>query len=83
MAMKVLLFLFAFVLVVSASDLGERLTKDGWCFVPPRPKSAQAAPGNTDGRTTWWIGYWENTSISECSEAVPSRIYYSKGFRFG
>jgi len=71
MVKKLLLMLLISVAMVTASELGQKLTADGWCFVPPRPKSAQAAPGNTDRRTTWWEGYWENPSISECSKAVP------------
>ncbi len=35
------------------------LYSQGWRFTMPRPKSAQAAWGNYDRRTTWWYGYWE------------------------
>ena len=45
----------------------------GWTYHMPEPKSPQAAWGNPDGRTTWWIGYWTNRKNSSTSEAQPTR----------
>ena len=47
------------------------MQKDGWKYVMPEPKSPQAAWGNTDGRTTWWEGYWENTITGAFSSETP------------
>jgi len=44
----------------------------GWIYIMPEPKSAQAAWGNRDGRTTWWIGYWENGITNETSSTEPT-----------
>lgn len=44
----------------------------GWIYIMPEPKSAQAAWGNRDGRTTWWIGYWENSKANETSLTEPT-----------
>jgi hypothetical protein len=69
--MLLLLMAFAFA---SASELGKKLTAEGWCFMPPRPKSAQAAYGNYDKRTTWFYGYWVNSAEQECSLETPRLI---------
>ena len=47
------------------------MKKQGWTYVMPKPKSPQAAWGNRDGRTTWWVGYWTNDKTSETSSAEP------------
>jgi hypothetical protein len=47
------------------------MKKQGWTYVMPEPKSAQAAWGNRDGRTTWWVGYWTNDKTGETSSAEP------------
>jgi hypothetical protein len=47
------------------------MKKQGWIFIMPKPKSPQAAWGNRDGRTTWWIGYWENKKANDTSAAEP------------
>ncbi len=56
------------------------LYSQGWKYTMPRPKSKQAAWGNTDGRTTWWNGYWTNERTSSLSMTDPRRrangIYY-------
>ena len=48
------------------------LVTRGWTYVMPRPKSSRAAWGNSDGRTTWWTGYWMNTSSGRASGEQPS-----------
>jgi hypothetical protein len=57
----------------SKEDIEEAhsLATAGWRYVLPQPKSAQAAWGNYDGRTTWWYGYWENIKTNEYSSAIP------------
>lgn len=43
----------------------------GWTYVMPKPKSAQAAWGNRDGRTTWYVGYWTNVKTRSTSSLQP------------
>lgn len=43
----------------------------GWIYIMPAPKSAQAAWGNRDGRTTWWLGYWVNGKTKQTSSEEP------------
>jgi hypothetical protein len=45
----------------------------GWTYVMPMPKSAQAAWGNRDGRTTWYVGYWTNLKTRSTSSLQPIR----------
>ena len=47
------------------------LVGQGWVYTMPQPKSAQAAWGNPDGRTTWFVGYWSNTKTRERSSITP------------
>lgn len=47
------------------------LVHAGWTYVMPRPKSPKAAWGVTDGRTTWWNGYWQNETTHEFSSIQP------------
>jgi len=49
------------------------LVNQGWGYTMPRPKSAQAAWGNTDGRTTWYVGYWSNTKTRGTSSITPAK----------
>lgn len=49
------------------------LNHHGWVYLMPQPKSPQAAWGNRDGRTTWWIGYWVNEQTKATSLAQPQR----------
>lgn len=49
------------------------LAAQGWRYTLPQPKSAQAAWGNSDGRTTWWYGYWKNSQTSKHSSTKPKR----------
>ena len=52
-------------------DVALELTQQGWQYVMPEPKSAQAAWGNTDGRTTWFTGYWINKTSQKTSMETP------------
>jgi hypothetical protein len=45
----------------------------GWMYTMPQPKSPQAAWGNRDGRTTWYIGYWSNDKTHATSSAQPKK----------
>src|ERR1051325_8461985 len=45
----------------------------GWTYLMPEPKSPQAAWGNPDGRTTWWIGYWVNDKDHSTSLEQPKK----------
>lgn len=45
----------------------------GWRYTMPRPKSAQAAWGNSDGRTTWWAGWWHNSATGSYSSTTPKK----------
>jgi hypothetical protein len=52
-------------------DTALEMQKQGWTYAMPRPKSKQAAWGNTDGRTTWWNGYWHNAKTNQYSSITP------------
>lgn len=45
----------------------------GWRYTMPSPKSSQASWGNSDGRTTWWYGYWYNNKTRQYSRTVPKK----------
>jgi hypothetical protein len=47
------------------------LKRAAWTYIMPEPKSAQAAWGNTDKRTTWWVGYWVNGTDRSTSATQP------------
>lgn len=49
----------------------QALVEAGWIYVMPEPKSSKASWGNPDKRTTWFIGYWENTGAQETSHTHP------------
>ena len=53
-------------------DKALAMQKDGWAYIMPEPKSPQAAWGNTDGRTTWWNGYWVNKTTKQHSSVEPT-----------
>ena len=57
----------------SENDIEEAylLAIQGWRYTLPQPKSRQAAWGNSDGRTTWWYGYWENIDTNAYSSKKP------------
>lgn len=52
--------------------LAKRLISLGWEYRMPRPKSDKAAWGNSDGRTTWWPGYWIQQPSGRTSASVPN-----------
>jgi hypothetical protein len=61
----------------------------GWTHIMPQPKSPQAAWGNRDGRTTWWVGYWINVKTDSTSSIQPTKdntggqwVGDSKGVRY-
>jgi hypothetical protein len=47
------------------------MLNDGWAYTMPQPKSAKAAWGVSDRRTTWWNGYWYNKSTKQYSDTTP------------
>jgi len=47
----------------------------GWRYIMPKPKSNQANWGNSDGRTTWWYGYWYNNSTKKYSTTKPTKDF--------
>lgn len=53
----------------------------GWRYTMPKPKSAQAAWGNFDGRTTWYYGYWYNVETKAYSKEIPTKK--SNGYYYG
>ncbi len=53
----------------------------GWRYTMPSPKSAQAAWGNNDGRTTWWNGYWYNNKTKKYSRSTPGK--QKNGYFYG
>ena len=50
------------------------MQEQGWIYIMPEPKSPQAAWGNKDGRTTWYVGYWKNTKSGETSDSTPRLV---------
>jgi hypothetical protein len=54
-------------------SLALELQAQGWSYIMPQPKSPQARWGNTDGRTTWYIGYWVNKNSNTTSITVPRK----------
>lgn len=57
----------------ATTAIASALASQGWVYVMPQPKSAQAAWGNRDGRTTWWLGYWQNTKTGATSVKQPTK----------
>ncbi len=53
----------------------------GWRYTMPAPKSAQAAWGNGDGRTTWWSGWWHNEETGKYSRRTPEKA--ANGYYYG
>lgn len=64
----------------STINIAFEMQKQGWEYIMPQPKSAKAAWGVRDGRTTWWVGYWQNETTSQTSSTTPE---LSKGKYIG
>jgi hypothetical protein len=45
----------------------------GWRYTMPEPKSAKAAWGVRDGRTTWYYGWWKNKKTGAYSSITPHK----------
>ena len=52
--------------------LATQLVEAGWNYVMPTPKSAKATWSSHDKRTTWWTGYWENSTSKKTSLTKPT-----------
>ena len=65
---------------VATQTIAVEMYLQGWRYVMPSPKSSQAAWGNSDGRTTWWYGYWHNIKTEQVSATQPVKkengLYY-------
>jgi len=57
------------------------MSLQGWHYTMPIPKSSQAIWGNSDGRTTWWKGYWYNNKTKKYSRDTPQK--QSNGHYYG
>lgn len=57
----------------STIQVAVELKHTGWSYIMPEPKSHQAAWGNPDGRTTWWVGYWVNRRTGASSFTEPKK----------
>lgn len=55
--------------IINACEMYEQ----GWTYTMPSPKSAKAAWGVNDGRTTWYYGWWYNTKTKQYSETMPKK----------
>lgn len=53
----------------------------GWRYTMPAPKSTQASWGNSDGRTTWYMGYWHNKKTGKYSNTTP--LIKTNGYYLG
>lgn len=62
---------------VSASDqdilIACEMYEQGWTYTMPQPKSAKAAWGVSDGRTTWYYGWWHNSKTGAYSDTTPRK----------
>ncbi len=58
---------------VSIQRMAVEMYLQGWRYTMPVPKSAQAAWGNSDGRTTWFYGYWHNILTDQVSLTQPEK----------
>jgi hypothetical protein len=45
----------------------------GWRYTMPEPKSAKAAWGVRDGRTTWYCSWWKNEKTGAYSSITPRK----------
>jgi hypothetical protein len=62
---------------ITTSDIDIKIAcemlSQGWKYTMPRPKSTQAAWGNSDGRTTWYNGFWFNSISNLYSVETPTK----------
>ena len=62
---------------ISASDkdilIACEMYEQGWTYTMPVPKSSKAAWGVTDGRTTWYSGWWYNSKTDKYSDTTPRK----------
>jgi hypothetical protein len=67
-------------------EVAVEMYKQGWRYQMPRPKSTQAMWGNSDGRTTWWVGFWYNKKNQKTSMKMPikksSGMYEGDGIQY-
>lgn len=72
-----------FQVAVSIQTTAVEMYLLGWRYTMPIPKSSQAAWGNSDGRTTWYYGYWYNSLTDRVSATQPLKkengLYYGDG----
>lgn len=62
--------------IEASPDVIERASEmktQGWIYHMPEPKSTDADWTITDGRTTWYDGYWENVLTDSYSTITPIR----------
>lgn len=57
-------------------NIALEMQKQGWKYIMPRPKSPQAAWGNSDGRTTWFRGCWVNGDKTSSTTPVLKESLY-------
>jgi hypothetical protein len=55
--------------ILAACEMYEQ----GWTYTMPRPKSSKAAWGVSDGRTTWFNGWWYNSKTKKYSDTTPKK----------
>ena len=48
-----------------------QMKRQGWKYIMPRPKSKDADWTITDGRTTWYNGFWNNENTQKRSLKEP------------
>jgi hypothetical protein len=54
-------------------EIACEMYEQGWRYTMPRPKSSKAAWGVSDGRTTWYKGWWHNTEKNQYSATTPKK----------
>lgn len=69
--------------IATKEAIAIELATQGWTYTMPRPKSEGAKWGITDGRTTWFEGYWYNKTSNSYSSELPQKgndgIYVGDG----
>jgi hypothetical protein len=49
------------------------MLEQGWKYTMPSPKSTKAAWGVSDGRTTWYNGWWHYSISNGYSDSTPKK----------